>query len=116
MNWKYLYFDPEGRIGRKWFWLGSIIFVIAPMGAGIVDVLLGFDPNNFGLVSFIVWLVTLYPYVVLLAKRWHDRGKSGKWTLISLIPLLGPFWIVVELGFLKGTPGPNQYGPVPVRA
>ena len=25
------------------------------------------------------------------------------------IPILGPIWMLVELGFLKGTPGPNRY-------
>lgn len=39
------------------------------------------------------------------AKRWHDRGKSGWWTLIALIPFgIGWIWAMIELGFLEGKP------------
>ena len=44
------------------------------------------------------------------AKRWHDRGKSGWWNLIALIPIIGPIWALVESGFLKGDCGSNRYG------
>ena len=47
-------------------------------------------------------------------KRWHDRGKSGWWVLIALIPLVGPIWAIIETGFLPGTSGPNEYGPDPL--
>jgi uncharacterized membrane protein YhaH (DUF805 family) len=47
------------------------------------------------------------------AKRWHDRGKSGWWSLIGLIPPIGGIWILVECGFLKGADGPNRYGEDP---
>ncbi|HEX7761077.1 MAG TPA: DUF805 domain-containing protein [Caulobacteraceae bacterium] len=46
-------------------------------------------------------------------KRWHDRGKSGVWMLVGFIPLIGPLWTLVELMFLNGEPGPNQFGPSP---
>jgi hypothetical protein len=25
--------------------------------------------------------------------------------------IIGSIWLLVELGFLKGTPGPNRFGP-----
>ena len=62
----------------------------------------------------IVYVIFLYPWLALYAKRWHDRGKSGWWSLIVLVPILGAIWILVELGFLRGTEGPNQYGPDPL--
>ena len=43
-------------------------------------------------------------------KRFHDRDKSGWWVLIGLIPIIGAIWLLIELGFLKGTPGPNRFG------
>ncbi len=58
----------------------------------------------------------LYPAIALYAKRWHDRGKSGWWSLIGLIPVIGGLWMLIELGFLKGTGGANQYGADPVPA
>jgi uncharacterized membrane protein YhaH (DUF805 family) len=33
--------------------------------------------------------------------------------LIVLIPIIGAIWILIELGFLVGTPGPNRFGPLP---
>jgi uncharacterized membrane protein YhaH (DUF805 family) len=72
----------------------------------------------------------------VVVKRLHDRAKTGWWLLIfylapvvgvllaGVFPALGwvPFlvivafviWGTVELGFLKGTTGPNKYGPDPL--
>jgi uncharacterized membrane protein YhaH (DUF805 family) len=47
-------------------------------------------------------------------KQWHDRGKSGWWVLIGLIPFIGAIWALIETGFLEGDPGDNQYGPNPL--
>ena len=44
----------------------------------------------------------------------RDRGKSPAWLLVALIPVLGPLWLCVDLGLLRGTPGENQYGPDPL--
>ena len=52
-----------------------------------------------------------YPLLAIHAKRWHDRNKSLWWQLISLIPIIGPIWVSIELGFLKGTKGINRYDP-----
>ena len=50
----------------------------------------------------------------MLARRWHDRDKSGWWTLIGLIPVVGAIWILVECGCLKGSDGPNRFGADPL--
>lgn len=70
-------------------------------------------------------------------KRLHDRGKSGWWILVfwlgpSVLSGIGStsaestsfvfhiasfavaIWAIVELGFLRGTAGPNEYGPDPL--
>jgi uncharacterized membrane protein YhaH (DUF805 family) len=49
----------------------------------------------------------------VMAKRCHDRGKSGWMSLIMLIPLAGPIWALIDLGILAGQDGPNEYGPDP---
>lgn len=48
-------------------------------------------------------------------KRWHDLDKSGWWVLINFIPIVGGLWCLVECGFLKGTVGPNRFGPDPLQ-
>jgi len=44
-------------------------------------------------------------FVVFLGER------DGWWVLIGLIPIIGVIWLLIELGFLKGTPEPNRFGP-----
>ncbi len=56
-------------------------------------------------------LVFLYSSVVVQIKRWHDRDKKGWWIFINFIPFIGTIWALVENGILKGTKGPNRFGP-----
>jgi len=51
--------------------------------------------------------------LALTVKRWHDRGKSGAWALLGLIPIVGWTWQGIKCGFLEGTLGPNRFGPSP---
>lgn len=128
-----LFTSFAGRIGRQQWWLGLIALVVAQwivlfvIGLMFGGAMMGsVDPNNpaaaagiMGMVSvpmIIVILIFLWPALALYAKRWHDRDKSGWWTLIALIPIIGGIWLLVECGFLRGTEGPNQYGPDPLVA
>jgi uncharacterized membrane protein YhaH (DUF805 family) len=61
----------------------------------------------------LVGLIFLWPALAIGVKRCHDRNKSGWFLLIGLIPILGGLWLLIELGFLDGTPGPNRFGPSP---
>jgi hypothetical protein len=54
-------------------------------------------------------LATTTVNVSTSVKRYHDRGKSGAWFLICLIPYIGAIWQFVELGFLRGEAGTNKY-------
>jgi uncharacterized membrane protein YhaH (DUF805 family) len=49
------------------------------------------------------------------AKRCHDRNRSGWFQLISLVPIVGALWLLFDLGILRGTDGPNRFGPAPLR-
>ena len=132
MDWKYLFTSFEGRINRKPFWLSLLALVVVEWFLMLVlSLVLGtsmmgsIDPNmapdeaaalaTKGMIPIIiVSLLFLYPALAVYAKRWHDRGKSGWWTLIGLVPIIGGIWLLVELGFLRGTEGPNQYGNDPL--
>ena len=115
MDWKYLFTSFEGRIGRQSFWLGVLVMFVISIVAGVLDMIFGtLGDSGMGAIGIIVSLALIYPAIALYAKRWHDRGKSGWWTLILLIPLIGVIWFLVECGFLRGTEGSNQYGGDPV--
>jgi len=109
------WFSFNGRISRKTWW---IFYFLIPIGINIAaDVLAdrsGMDDGNLGPFSIIAGLVGLWIGVAGQAKRWHDRDKSGWWVLVNLIPLIGPIWAFIVAGFLRGTSGPNRFGPDPL--
>lgn len=37
-----------------------------------------------------------------VVRRLHDRGKSGWWSLLYLLPGIGWLWLIIECGFLPG--------------
>ncbi len=110
MDWKYLLTSYEGRINRAKFWAGVGVFFAISIVGSIVDGIVGAE----GVISIIVTLALLYFIFALYAKRWHDRDKSGWWSLIGLVPVIGGIWILVECGILEGTKGANRFGPDPL--
>ncbi len=116
MDWKYLLTSFDGRINRAKFWAAVGVMIAASIVAAIIDGLLGLSigQSGLGILGAIVSLVSIYIGAAVYAKRWHDRDKSGWWTLIVLVPFIGGIWLLVECGFLQGTPGPNKYGPDPL--
>ncbi|MGH8516550.1 MAG: DUF805 domain-containing protein [Panacagrimonas sp.] len=100
----------EGRLNRGQYWAFILMYFAGAIVLAIVDGILGTG----GLIGIIYALAALYPSICVIARRWHDREKSGWWTLIALIPAVGAIWIFVECGCLKGTDGPNRFGPDPL--
>jgi len=114
MDFKKFYFSPEGRINRQQFWLWLILPLTAiEILLVAVDVMTGNYNQKLGIgvLSGIFALVSLIPAIIVYIKRFHDRDKSGWWVLIGFIPVIGAIWLLIELGCLKGTPGPNRFGP-----
>lgn len=123
----FLFLSYQGRIGRLALWLGMFGLGLAQFGAigfllhlshGSSDDLLAFYHGRVlsqQVMVHVIWpamivvALGLYPTYALYTKRWHDRGKSGWWSLIGLIPFVG-FWMVIELGFLGGDEYQNDYG------
>ncbi len=143
MDFGNLYLSTEGRIGRQTYWIAAIIlgvisiivsYLVSSFVAGTVALV----------ISIIWQLLVSYPAYNLMAKRFHDRNKPSSYALyviiaflvlsvISLLTMPTPgempgavtwivtgltlvigIWVLIELGFLRGTIGPNQYGPDPV--
>jgi uncharacterized membrane protein YhaH (DUF805 family) len=93
----------------------------------------------FWLIGFILFIAGTWSGLAVGVKRLHDRDKSGWWILLFYLapsvlgsiantneqPLVGfvlglasfviSIWGLVELGFLRGTVGPNPYGPDPLQ-
>lgn len=122
------YADFNGRAARSEFWwwqLFCVIVVYVPLVIGMFLVLaasagssngeLAGAPFAIGIVfygiAFIVSLALFVPTIAVGCRRLHDRGTSGWLQLLMLVPcgniVLFIYWL------LAGTPGDNQYGPVP---
>jgi len=139
MDWAYLLNSFDGRIGRKTFWIAMGVVTVAEiLGHFAAEAIQG------DRLSAIVDLVFTYPEFAIAAKRGQDRNLPlwvvgaffGAGVLLDLITVLGlagtddqpstlslvialPFTVfglalLVELGFRKGTAGPNRYGPDPL--
>ena len=48
---------------------------------------------------------------ILNIERCHDRDKSGWFAFVGFIPVLGPLWLLLELGLLRGTRVRTGMGP-----
>jgi uncharacterized membrane protein YhaH (DUF805 family) len=94
------------------------------------------------IVLFGVMIAIWVSYLAIGVKRLHDRDRSGWWIVVfyivpwvlgsvanvadkqgndtvelvaGLIGLVCVIWGLVELGFLRGTRGPNRFGPDPLQ-
>jgi len=109
-----LLFGIQGRIPRRTYWAAmigvTIVYYVLLGTAGLI-----FQDNEPMLVTAVMAIAipVIWSSFAVQAKRWHDRNKSGWWSLISLVPVIGPIWALVECGCLRGTEGPNSYGADP---
>ena len=139
MDWRYLLDAFHGRIGRQTFWIALGSVIAANVLVCYVAQQIGGDKLN-----AVVDLVFTYPEFAIAVKRGNDRAMplwpiaiffAGS-VLLDLIAVLGlagtaerpstlsyaitvPFTLLgigllIELGFRKGTSGPNRYGPDPL--
>lgn len=120
-----VWFSFEGRISRGTWWMKYFLPVLGiSIGLSILDMILGTtwviapaDPytgmpeQSTGILSMIFGLVSIWIGLAAGAKRLHDRDKSGWWQLLWFIPVIGWIWMFVLLGFLRGSVGPNRFGP-----
>jgi cytochrome c-type biogenesis protein CcmE len=111
----------NGRISRGEFWLGillsSLSLIVVEIGVRLLAAGAGGGAAG-GLVAVLMVVGTAVAVAATVAvfavyiKRFHDRGGSGWWSLLLLVPLL-QFWAVIECGFLAGMREANAYGPAP---
>ena len=118
MDFKNLYLNFNGRIRRLHYWIGAIVM---GFGSGIVMsiIMMATGMQRGGglamvgmVICGIIYIGVIYAGLALVIKRLHDRNRPAIFALLLLVPLLN-FWPMIEILFLDGTPGDNQYGPSP---
>ena len=107
-----LFFGLRGRVSRRQFWLYGVLALIGFAVLG--HALLGIARVPSRNADLIVNLLLVWPALAVSVKRWHDRDKAGWWVLLNLLPVIGWLWVLVDNGFLRGTPGPNRFGEDPL--
>lgn len=106
-----LWLDPRGRIDRATFWLHGVLGLLGM--ALLLRALLEIARWSPQQVDEWVGLLLTWPLIAISAKRWHDRDRSGWWVLVLLLPVVGVLWLLADNGFVRGTRGPNRFGPPP---
>jgi signal peptidase I len=121
-------FSFRGRISRSRYWeysvlaniaTGLLLFAISILFFQIARAIRdGGAARDHAPILFVIIALLFYAFAVwvslaLQIKRLHDRGRTGWVSLLNLIPILGPFALIIDTYFLPGKPGTNRYGPVP---
>ena len=120
-----LLFGFQGRANRAKWWLvalGILVVEVILFAAIFGGAAMSGDPERMAaamgpiasVVLFIFFVVAFWISIAVAVKRYQDRNKSGWWVLIVFVPVIGGLWYFIECGFLRGTPGPNTYGPDPL--
>lgn len=105
---KDLWLSLQGRIPRKAFWIYSFLLLVPCIA--IVG-LLYWISDTLGMIAMVLfYALAFWAGLALQVKRFHDRDKSGWWVLIGFVPVIGGLWLLIELGFLRGTEGANRFG------
>ena len=98
-------FSFKGRINRAKYWTMHLLIVVVT----VLTFLICANINNTAVSAllFFYFIFTAWAGLAVNVKRWHDLNRSG-WS--ELIRVMAFF----ELGFRKGTHGPNRFGPDPL--
>ena len=113
---KFLYANFNGRIGRKTFWLYYVLPLFL-FNLGLEPTKEYFLGNALvGLAIFVLIILMMIAMISGFVKRLHDRGKSGWWTLLCFVPIIGTIYWIIDCGILSGDDTENEYGaPAPLQ-
>ena len=115
---KYAVFS--GRARRSEFWVSTLIWVVIYFTLAVIDVVIGTElGGDVGILSFFFLVATFLPLLGVQIRRLHDTGRSGWWSLLNSIPIIGTIVVIFFLvqdsqqGQGLDLTGPNKYGPNP---
>jgi uncharacterized membrane protein YhaH (DUF805 family) len=97
----------SGRAPRSEFWFFILFGVIVQLVGEIID-----KASDSPIVGAIIALVLLLPTIAVSVRRLHDIDRTGWWYLLVFTVIL---WILLLVWYcMRGTVGPNRYGPDPL--
>jgi uncharacterized membrane protein YhaH (DUF805 family) len=139
MDWVHLFTSFEGRITRQPFWIAVAIFVVLDIAvsstipdgrlSAALDLVLtypqfavcakrGHDRNTpLWVVGLFFAISAIFDVLLLigLATPGDLKDAPPTWAVVFAIPFLVlALALIIDLGFRRGTVGPNRYGPDPL--
>lgn len=102
------FFSAAGRIGRVRFlaYFGGLYFVLT------LTMRL-FAVVSLDVLNYLVLAGFMVGYFILVIRRLHDKGATGWWSLLALIPIVNLVFLIY-LCLAEGDAGANDYGfPAP---
>lgn len=117
MNWyiealkKYAVFS--GRARRREYWMFFLVNMIIAIILGIIEGVIDSSPeSNRSVLSTLYGLGIFLPSLAVGVRRLHDTGRSGWWTLVGVIPIIGAIVLLIFMA-QDSQSGNNEYGPNP---
>tara|TARA_E500000331_G_C16991367_1_gene597911 strand:- start:313 stop:654 length:342 start_codon:yes stop_codon:yes gene_type:complete len=98
------FFDFSGRASKSEYWWFQLFNII-------IYVLSLIFQRDLALLFSILIIINLIPIYAAGVRRIHDSNKSGWFVLLSLIPIIGLYVLVLLIQ--DGTKGKNRFGPKP---
>lgn len=93
-------FSFKGRLNRKQLWFFYGPYMVLSVSTAIVSFW----------AQVILTLALLWPLMAVQAKRWHDLGLSGWWSIGWFLPIVGWLFTLLDCGVYKGGKLKNEYG------
>ena len=101
------YIEFGGRASRSEYWYWTLFSALVTIVANMIDGIVGIS-----ITSMIAGLVIFLPGLAVSARRLHDIDRTFWWVLLAFT-IIGGF-VLIYWACLRGTPGPNRFGPDPL--
>jgi uncharacterized membrane protein YhaH (DUF805 family) len=107
------YVNFSGRAVRSEYWYWTLFAAIVAIVFGAIDEWLypGDQMGAFSVVDIIVSLALLLPGIAVSVRRLHDIDRTGWWLLLGFTIIGG--LVLLYWACVRGTSGPNRFGPEP---
>ena len=100
-------FSFKGRAKRTEYWLVNLFSSLLLCPSMIL-----LNESLASLYNILAMVPFIWIGLAVTVKSFHDLGKSGWYTLLLYIPIVGLLFSIY-IGFFKGKEEDNQYGPNP---
>ena len=101
-----LFFSFKGRLSRRIFWCAVLVILISYLNCYLVLNLFSAVNKTTCLYLFVPFF---YAYLAIAVKRLHDLNQSGYRLFWFIVPVLGAFFLNIQLLFCRGNDQKNHY-------